>query len=62
MGILQDDVVIFKAAEKEGDPTIITVNCPDQLGLACDLCRILLFFGFRISRVGQSLTNPMKIL
>ncbi|XP_021774542.1 ACT domain-containing protein ACR10-like [Chenopodium quinoa] len=51
MGILQDDVVIFKAPEKEGDPTVITVNCPDKLGLGCDLCRILLFFGFCITRV-----------
>ncbi|XP_057534894.1 ACT domain-containing protein ACR10 [Amaranthus tricolor] len=51
MWILHDDVVVFKAPEKEGDPTVITVNCPDKLGLACDLCRILLFFGFIISRV-----------
>ncbi|KAL2933264.1 ACT domain-containing protein ACR10 [Bienertia sinuspersici] len=51
MGILHDDVVLLKSPEKEGDPTVITVNCPDKLGLANDLCRILLFFEFNISRV-----------
>lgn len=43
--------MIFKRPEKEEDPTVITVNCPDKLGLACDICRILFFFGFSISRV-----------
>ncbi|CAK7357423.1 unnamed protein product [Dovyalis caffra] len=50
MGILHDDVVIIKEAEKEGNPTIITVNCPDKTGLGCDLCRIILFFGLSIVR------------
>ncbi|XP_015951545.1 ACT domain-containing protein ACR10 isoform X2 [Arachis duranensis] len=50
MGILHDDVVIFREAEKEGDPTVITVNCPDKTGLGSDLCRIILFFGLSIVR------------
>ncbi|KAM7264107.1 hypothetical protein ACFE04_001790 [Oxalis oulophora] len=48
MGILQDDVVIILQPDKEGDPSVITVNCPDKTGLGCDLCRILLFFGLNI--------------
>ncbi|KAF7131917.1 hypothetical protein RHSIM_Rhsim09G0147000 [Rhododendron simsii] len=52
MGILYEDVVIIKEAEKEGDPTVITVNCPDKTGLGCDLCRIILLFGLSISRGG----------
>ena len=52
MGILYDDVVIFRSPEKEGDPTVITVNCPDKTGLGCDLCRIILFFGLSIVRGG----------
>ncbi|KAL9301905.1 ACT domain-containing protein ACR10 [Arabidopsis thaliana] len=50
MGILSDDVVIISQSEKEGDPSVITINCPDKTGLGCDLCRILLFFGLNIVR------------
>uniref|UniRef100_A0A1J3FS04 ACT domain-containing protein ACR n=1 Tax=Noccaea caerulescens TaxID=107243 RepID=A0A1J3FS04_NOCCA len=50
MGVLSDDVVIIRQSEKEGDPSVITINCPDKTGLGCDLCRILLFFGLNIVR------------
>ncbi|XP_027350879.1 ACT domain-containing protein ACR10-like isoform X2 [Abrus precatorius] len=50
MGILQDDVVIIREAEKETETTVITVNCPDKTGLGSDLCRIILFFGLSILR------------
>ncbi|XP_010505230.1 PREDICTED: ACT domain-containing protein ACR10 isoform X1 [Camelina sativa] len=50
MGILSDDVVIISQSEKEGEPSVITINCPDKTGLGCDLCRILLFFGLNIVR------------
>lgn len=53
MGILQDDVVIIRPPEKEGEATVITVNCPDKTGLGCDLCRIILFFGLSIVRGGK---------
>ncbi|KAI3878064.1 hypothetical protein MKX03_014332, partial [Papaver bracteatum] len=48
MGIPYDDVIIIKKSEKLGDPTMITVNCPDKTGLGCDLCRIILVFGLNI--------------
>ncbi|KAL3531984.1 hypothetical protein ACH5RR_005505 [Cinchona calisaya] len=54
MGILYDDLVIVRQSEKEGEPTVITVNCPDKTGLGCDLCRIILFFGLFIVRVDVS--------
>ncbi|KAK7285003.1 hypothetical protein RJT34_19758 [Clitoria ternatea] len=51
MGILLlDDVVIIREPEKEGETTVITVNCPDKTGLGCDLCRLILFFGLSIVR------------
>ncbi|XP_062091981.1 ACT domain-containing protein ACR10-like [Humulus lupulus] len=53
MGILHEDVVLVKR-EKEGDPTVITVNCPDKTGLGCDLCRIILIFGLSICRADFS--------
>ena len=52
MGILYDDVVIMRQSEKEGEATVITVNCPDKTGLGCDLCRLILLFGLTILRVG----------
>ncbi|PON42216.1 ACT domain containing protein [Trema orientale] len=50
MGILHEDMVVISQEEKEGDPTVITVNCPDKTGLGCDLCRIILLFGLSICR------------
>ncbi|KAA3481586.1 ACT domain-containing protein ACR10-like isoform X1 [Gossypium australe] len=50
MGILREDVVVISPAEKSGDPTVISVNCPDKTGLGCDLCRIVLHFGLSIAR------------
>ncbi|XP_010243241.1 PREDICTED: ACT domain-containing protein ACR10-like [Nelumbo nucifera] len=50
MGIPSDDVVLIREPEKPGDPSVITVNCPDKTGLGCDLCRIILFFGLSIVR------------
>ncbi|GFZ02380.1 ACT-like superfamily protein [Actinidia rufa] len=54
MGILYDDVVIMRQSEKEGEASVITVNCPDKTGLGCDLCRLILFFGLTILRVDVS--------
>lgn len=56
MGILHEDVVLIKEAEKAEAHTVITVNCPDKTGLGCDLCRIILLFGLSISR-GDLLTD-----
>lgn len=53
MGITCDDVVIIRQSEREGEPSMITVNCPDKTGLGCDLCRIILFFGLSIVRGGN---------
>ncbi|EEF33924.1 ACT domain-containing protein ACR9 [Ricinus communis] len=49
-----DDVVLIEPAKNSGDPTVVTVNCPDQAGLGCDLCRIILEFGLSISRADFS--------
>jgi hypothetical protein len=49
-----DDAVVMQLAAAEGEETVITVNCPDQAGLGCDLCRTILEFGLRITRGGTS--------
>lgn len=50
MGIPCDDVVQFRPPEVAGEPTVITINCPDKIGLGCDLSRVILFFGLNIVR------------
>lgn len=55
MGILFDDAVMIKQSEKEEEPSVITVNCPDKTGLGSDLCRIILFFGLTVVRTGMFL-------
>ncbi|PIM99144.1 [Protein-PII] uridylyltransferase [Handroanthus impetiginosus] len=54
MGIVYDDAVIIRQSEKEEEPSVITVNCPDKTGLGCDLCRIILFFGLTVVRIDVS--------
>lgn len=51
-----DDVVQIQQPNKPGDPFIVTVNCPDKTGLACDICRIILDFGLCITKGGLTLT------
>ncbi|CAI8612033.1 unnamed protein product [Vicia faba] len=54
MGIPWDDIVVIQHAKKSNEPTTVTVNCPDKAGLGCDLCRIILEFGLRITRADIS--------
>ncbi|XP_021887647.1 ACT domain-containing protein ACR9-like [Carica papaya] len=49
-----DDVVLIQKGKKDGDPHVITVNCPDKTGLGCDICRIILDFGLYITKGGIS--------
>ncbi|KAL0426434.1 UNVERIFIED_CONTAM: ACT domain-containing protein ACR10 [Sesamum latifolium] len=57
MGLLYDDAVIIRQSEKEDEPSVITVNCPDKTGLGCDLCRIILFFGLTVVGTGRPSTR-----
>lgn len=53
MGIASDELVEIQLGKNAGEPTVVTVNCPDQTGLGCDLCRIILEFGLCITRGGE---------
>lgn len=48
MGMPSDDAVVIQKGKKQGDPFVITVNCPDKTGLGCDICWIILDFGIYI--------------
>ncbi|KAF7044683.1 hypothetical protein CFC21_053879 [Triticum aestivum] len=52
MGIPNDEVVQIRQADAVGDPTMVTVSCPDKIGLGCDLCRIVLLLGLNILKAG----------
>jgi hypothetical protein len=54
MRIPSDEVVQIRHADAAGDPTVVTVSCPDQTGLGCDLCRLVLLFGLNILKGGAS--------
>lgn len=50
MGAPSDELVSIKNGQHKDDPAVITVSGPDQLGLACDLARILYEFGLAVVR------------
>lgn len=52
MGVPFDDAVIIRQSEKDEEPSVITVSCPDKTGLGSDICRIILFFGLTLVRTG----------
>ncbi|KAG2285258.1 hypothetical protein Bca52824_044862 [Brassica carinata] len=54
MGILNDDAVLIEPGKNTGDPTMVTVNCPDESGLGSTLCRIILEFGLSITKADFS--------
>ncbi|PSR86693.1 ACT domain-containing protein [Actinidia chinensis var. chinensis] len=46
----EEDGVLIQKGKNPGDPHVITVNCPDKTGLACDICRTILDFGLYITK------------
>ncbi|XP_020086392.1 ACT domain-containing protein ACR9-like [Ananas comosus] len=50
IGAASEDAVVIEFGKRGGEPSVITVNCPDQPGLGCDLCRTILEFGLCITR------------
>uniref|UniRef100_A0ACD5WHZ1 Uncharacterized protein n=1 Tax=Avena sativa TaxID=4498 RepID=A0ACD5WHZ1_AVESA len=54
MGVPSDEVVQIQHPDAAGDPTVVTVSCPDKTGLGCDLCRVVLLFGLNILKGDMS--------
>ncbi|EXB52244.1 hypothetical protein L484_001846 [Morus notabilis] len=50
MGLPSDDVVLIQKGKAPGEPSVVTVNCPDKTGLGCDICRIILDFEIYITK------------
>ncbi|KQJ91634.1 ACT domain-containing protein ACR10 [Brachypodium distachyon] len=54
MGIPSDEVVQIRHPDVAGDPTVVTISCPDKTGLGCDLCRVVLLFGLNVLKGDMS--------
>lgn len=50
MAIPTEETVVVKRGQSPRDLTEITVNCPDKVGLGCDLTRIMFEFGLSVAR------------
>lgn len=55
MGAFKDESVVVHRGKHEGDPSEITVNCPDKVGLGCDLARTVFEFGLSVVKGGDDL-------
>ena len=62
MMVKDEGVVVMELAAGEGEDNVVTVNCPDQAGLGCDLCHTILEFGLRITRGGEPPPPPLPSL
>ncbi|KAJ7561770.1 hypothetical protein O6H91_03G040600 [Diphasiastrum complanatum] len=45
-----DETVVVHPGKSPGDPTVITVNCPDQIGLGSALTGVIFDFGLSVIR------------
>ncbi|GKC87080.1 histone H4 [Tanacetum coccineum] len=62
IGVPSDDAVVIQKGKKQGEPFVITVNCPDKAGLGCDVCWIILDFGLYIVKGGQLLIEKLHLV
>jgi hypothetical protein len=54
-----DEVVQVRHGDVAGEPTVVTISCPDKTGLGCDLCRLVLLFGLNIVKGGKIYNIPL---
>ena len=55
MGAFSDEFVVVRRGKAPADPSEITINCPDKVGLGCDLARIVFEFGLSVVKGGTVL-------
>lgn len=53
MGVFPDDFVVVREGQHPGELTEITVNCPDKVGLGCDVTRLVFEFGLSVVKGGN---------
>jgi glycine cleavage system regulatory protein len=55
MGMFTEEYVVVRRGLTPGDPSEITVNCPDKVGLGSDLARIVFEFGLSVTKGDMSI-------
>lgn len=55
MGAYSDEYVVVRRGKKPEDLSEITINCPDKVGLGCDLARIVFEFGLSVEKGDMSI-------
>lgn len=49
-----DEFVVVSVGAQPDDLTEITINCPDKVGLGCDIARIVFEFSMSLVRGGDN--------
>ncbi|CAK9256508.1 unnamed protein product [Sphagnum jensenii] len=47
-GVAGNEIVNVRRGHHQGDPSELTINCPDKVGLGCDFARIVFEFGLSV--------------
>ncbi|XP_024400546.1 ACT domain-containing protein ACR9 [Physcomitrium patens] len=50
MRVYTDEYVVVRKGKNLGDPSEVTINCPDKVGLGCDLARVVFEFGLSVTK------------
>ncbi len=48
-----NEIVNVRRGHHQGDPSELTINCPDKVGLGCDFARIVFEFGLSVVKGGK---------
>jgi hypothetical protein len=57
-----DEFVVVSVGAQPEDLTEITINCPDKVGLGCDIARIVFEFGLTIRRGGIEYSHATSFM
>lgn len=55
-----NEIVNVRRGHHQGDPSELTINCPDKVGLGCDFARIVFEFGLSVVKGGKQ-AEPSQV-
>ncbi len=58
MGAFGTEIVNVRRGHHQDDPSELTINCPDKVGLGCDFARIVFEFGLKVVKGGKLFKTP----
>lgn len=57
-----DETVVITLGQNHSDPSVVTVNCADKIGLSCDLSRIIFEAGLGVVRGGKHCLLDLSVV